>query len=943
MTLPLGRFVHTDLDPGTSAALAAARVAAFVDLRDQLWTWDAFKVRYVRTPAGAKRYGVPIGSPIPVGRKVKVKSGGPNSSGGSGSGSRSTPNRVQMSPAERTVAQRAFGGDNDNGARINERGELEITDNERAKKRLDATANNPNTSAADKKAAQDLHRRIDVLPPADDEDGGDEAPAPKQDAPKPKPEPEPAPVAPPAPEPAAPEPAPAAPTPAAPPQVVELEDADRPIIDQAFGGDEDHGARLDDDGNLEVTDPDRATERLTELLTGDAAGDISDADWSRIESIQDDLAELERPNAPGMTPNELTDDYASKVDLSQAQKDAVASYTGAGYHGINARLRGQDYSTAAVNDPAELQRQTDLINDAMGRYTTPDTITAHRSIYGESGFPDGDITGQVITSPGFSSTAVGRPAPGFGNGENHLEITIPKGSHGIDVGGSGAGSFGGDEREFILPNSTRFRVDAVEYRMKDGERQRVLKVTALPPADTGEALAASAARSLPIGRFIARSWLAVFKVRYVRTPAGARRYGVPIGSPIPIGRRVKPTSGGGSGGGGGAAASPKPRRVSVPPAQRPAARRNFWGSDDNGASWDDDRNELDVHDPDRARAALDEALKDPSLDADQRRNTRGLRDSIGDDRPEAAPEPDAPAADAPDTDGPDSPDAAGPQTHPLPPAERGVARRHFWTNDGANGATWDDDTNELHVTDPDLAAAALDRTLADSSIDDDVREVTQELRDRIAPANRPNGNTPGDGPDTPEPPATAEPDMSPDRLTADYYRRMQESKVATIPQKRAVSDYTGPGYSEINGHLRNPNPRADQRWNDYMNSRTQPIDELFDQYQTPAPTTVHRYVSAQGIPDGAAPGRVVTLAGYTSTSMADTPPPGFEDRDAVLTIRVPKGMPAVIPDGLGVGKPNEREMLLPHNTRFRVESVTQKDGKTWIEMTALPPLPAETP
>lgn len=36
-----------------------------------------------------------------------------------------------------------------------------------------------------------------------------------------------------------------------------------------------------------------------------------------------------------------------------------------------------------------------------------------------------------------------------------------------------------------------------------------------------------------------RSWLASFKTRYVRTPAGVRRYGVPIGSPIPIGRRVR--------------------------------------------------------------------------------------------------------------------------------------------------------------------------------------------------------------------------------------------------------------------------------------------------------------------------------------------------------------------------------------------------------------------
>lgn len=33
------------------------------------WVWSFAKQRYVRTPAGQRRYGVPIGSPIPIGRR----------------------------------------------------------------------------------------------------------------------------------------------------------------------------------------------------------------------------------------------------------------------------------------------------------------------------------------------------------------------------------------------------------------------------------------------------------------------------------------------------------------------------------------------------------------------------------------------------------------------------------------------------------------------------------------------------------------------------------------------------------------------------------------------------------------------------------------------------------------------------------------------------------
>lgn len=921
MTLPLGRFVANDLDTDTAAALTQARVAAYVDRFGQLWRWDAFKVRYVRTPAGAKRYGVPIGSPIPVGRKVKPKSGGTGGGAAPQPGRPSAPNRVQLSPAERATAQRAYGGDNDHGARINDRGELEVTDNERAKRRLDAIAANPNASAAEKKTAQDLHRRLDVLPPDGSETDPDEQSTPDA-APTPSPNP-----------PAAPPPVPEPAAPASPDvQVVDLEEADRAIVDEAFGGDEDHGARVNDAGQLEVTDPDRAMDRLTDMLSGDT----SDADWSRIESIQDDLAELERPAAPGMTPQQVSDDYASKVELSQAQKDAVASYTSSGYHGINARLRGQDYSGAAVNDPAELQRQTDLIDEAMARYTTPDTITAHRSIYDESGFPDGDITGQVITSPGFSSTAVGRPAPGFGNGQNHLEITIPKGSHGIDVGGSGAGAFGGDEREFLLPHNTRYRVDSVEFRMKDGERQRVLKVTALPPAVTVEdelPLAASASLSpLPLGRFVRASGLASFKVRYVRTPAGARRYGVPIGSPIPIGRRVKPGTGGRGGRGGSRSAGPSgARRVPVPPAQRPAARRNFWGDNagaGSGATWDDDANELDVHDPGRARATLDEALKDPSLDADQRRRTSQLRDRISGADDETAPAPpDEPATAEPEPATDPEPAPLRRARMPLTPDDQPVAERAFGegTNPDDTGGRIND-RGELELHDLERASDRLDAIAADDTVPDADRNKARQLEYRLHGIEL-------EDVDESEDRMLADSD----RITDDYRTRIAEAG-STIGQRRAVNDYVGTGYIGINGHLRGQAVPGDVG-PDMRAAQVSQLDELFNAYSTPDAMQVRRFLSTDDTVGDSDVGKVITMSGLVSTTMGPSAPPHFESSPAVMNIRLPKGMPAVVPDGIGVGKPGEREMILPHGTQFRVDSISERGGKQWIEVTALPPVP----
>jgi hypothetical protein len=120
----LGFRVRRDLPAGLVARLRARAVGRFVDGAGGVWVWDAFAVRYVRSAAGARRYGVPIGSPIPPGKKARGGGGGRGGGGrggggrgGSGGGSGGAAptggstggDRVRLTPAQRDAAERHLG------------------------------------------------------------------------------------------------------------------------------------------------------------------------------------------------------------------------------------------------------------------------------------------------------------------------------------------------------------------------------------------------------------------------------------------------------------------------------------------------------------------------------------------------------------------------------------------------------------------------------------------------------------------------------------------------------------------------------------------------------------------------------------------------------------------------------------------------------------------
>jgi hypothetical protein len=177
-----------------------------------------------------------------------------------------------------------------------------------------------------------------------------------------------------------------------------------------------------------------------------------------------------------LSSQELSADYRSKVKLRPYEEEALDRYTTSKFVGINAHLRGEG------GQSAEAQADAGVLQALADRYQTPASMTTYRGIKGSSPFPAGDLTGTYLEDKGFASTAVGRPQSPFDKGPDMLEITVPKGTHGVAVNGTDQGFQ--DEHEFILPPGTRFRVDSQEVVQIPGGwgPQRRLKVTAFPPA-----------------------------------------------------------------------------------------------------------------------------------------------------------------------------------------------------------------------------------------------------------------------------------------------------------------------------------------------------------------------------------------------------------------------------------------------------------------------------
>jgi ADP-ribosyltransferase exoenzyme len=148
-------------------------------------------------------------------------------------------------------------------------------------------------------------------------------------------------------------------------------------------------------------------------------------------------------------------------------------------------------------------------------------------------------------------------------------------------------------------------------------------------------------------------------------------------------------------------------------------------------------------------------------------------------------------------------------------------------------------------------------------------------------------------------------------------------------QRRALYDYTTnpphyPSYEEINGYLREQNPGSPQ-----VQATINRIDQALAGRPVPEDVVISRGTGLGHI--GMSPqdmvGQTFTERAYVSTSLGD-PAAAFENKEAVLHMRVPAGTPAIWVENVGHYGAGERELLLGRGLEYRVDRVVF-DGSQW--------------
>lgn len=161
-------------------------------------------------------------------------------------------------------------------------------------------------------------------------------------------------------------------------------------------------------------------------------------------------------------------------------------------------------------------------------------------------------------------------------------------------------------------------------------------------------------------------------------------------------------------------------------------------------------------------------------------------------------------------------------------------------------------------------------------------------------------------------------------------------KSSTLPEplKKAITRYTGQAYASLNHALRT-NKKMSKSTQDIANK----LNEAFAQPEAKAKEnfTVYRGISSTQL-QHLTIGSTITDKGFVSTSSNSGEASSFAGVDgALMEIRVKKGQPAISVKDTSV-YPNEKEVLLPSNTSFKV--VGKKigaDGSPVLIVDYIPP------
>lgn len=188
----------------------------------------------------------------------------------------------------------------------------------------------------------------------------------------------------------------------------------------------------------------------------------------------------------------------ARGNVTPEDRALIDGYAGATFEYVNGAMRGK-YNASNLNRDRPFLSRDELdqvrdkqaaldtatkLNAVIDKFRVPKDVTVTRVVSGGRWLPKDDLSGKQIVNKGLVSTSMADS--GF-EGSTMFEINVPAGFHAASL--EAVMSTSGDKRsatasgqhELILPHGTIFQVRSEESRNVNGRKVRVLKVDAQPP------------------------------------------------------------------------------------------------------------------------------------------------------------------------------------------------------------------------------------------------------------------------------------------------------------------------------------------------------------------------------------------------------------------------------------------------------------------------------